>query len=127
MHKLVIIGAGLFLAAGTNAQAAGAACDSVVAKRAWAKCSACHSADPKIKSTLGPNLAGVIGRPAATQAGFRYSPAFQKAKFTWTREKFEAFLASPQTVLPGNRMAFSGLKSAEDRAALSCALEKGKP
>ena len=103
------------------------ACDAVVAKRAWAKCSACHTATPGAKSGLGPNLAGVIGRPAASLAGFKFSPAMQKSGFKWTRKNFEDFLAAPQKVIPGTRMAFAGIKAPADRAALSCALQKGQP
>lgn len=127
MFKRASIAVGLFLLAGGTAQAAATTCDSAAAKRAWAKCSACHSADPGGRSPLGPNLSGVIGRRAAAVPGFRYSPAFQRYRGVWSRQTFEAFLASPQTVVPGNRMAFSGINSAPERAALSCALAKGKP
>ena len=102
-------------------------CDAVVAKRAWAKCSACHTADPGAKSGLGPNLSGVIGRSAASFPGYKYSPAMQKSGLKWTRKNFEAFIAAPQSVVPGTRMAFAGLKTPADRTALSCALQKGKP
>ena len=33
---------------------------------------------------IGPNLHGVFGRPAATLAGFDYSPALEQSGLVWT-------------------------------------------
>lgn len=117
---------GLFIS-GAAAHAAVAACDAPTAKRVWAKCSSCHVADPGAKSTLGPNLSGIIGRKAGTVAGYNYSPAMKKSGIIWTRQAFEDFVKAPQKMIPGTRMAFMGIKAPTDRTALSCALAKGKP
>lgn len=127
MNKMSIVLAIALFATGASAHAQKAACDAVVAKQAWAKCSSCHIADPGAPSTLGPNLSGVIGRKAGTLPGFHYSPAMQKFGKTWTRAQFEEFVTAPQSVVPGTRMAFAGLKNPAERVALSCALQKGKP
>ncbi len=99
-------------------------CDVVLAKKAWAKCSACHANKPGAAQTLGPNLHKVIGRVAGTVPGYRYSPAMAKSGLKWTPENFDAFTAAPRKAVPGTRMPFSGLKDAAQRAALSCWLSK---
>ncbi|MCC7275070.1 MAG: hypothetical protein IT561_20550 [Alphaproteobacteria bacterium] len=67
---------------------------------------------------VGPGLHGLFGRVAGTGPGFAYSPAMRHAGFAWTEEVLDRFLADPRTVVPGNRMAFPGVRRAEDRAAL---------
>ncbi|MGE5145855.1 MAG: c-type cytochrome, partial [Candidatus Eiseniibacteriota bacterium] len=43
--------------------------------RAFQKCVACHSVNPKERGLPGPNLYHVIGRPAASVDDYEYSPA----------------------------------------------------
>lgn len=90
-----------------------------VGARVWAKCSACHSADPAVKSMLGPNLFGLMGRKVGSLDGYNYSPAMKSAGFVWTPEMLQRFLTAPQAAIPGTRMAFSGLKDPADRAAIA--------
>ncbi|WP_165768650.1 c-type cytochrome [Sandarakinorhabdus cyanobacteriorum] len=98
-------------ASGANAQ------DIEAGARLFAgKCQICHSVDLAKRAGLGPNLAGVVGRDAASLAGFPYSPAMAKSQIRWDAAKLDAFLAAPQRVVPGNRMAFPGLTAAADRA-----------
>ena len=49
------------------------------------KCLACHTAT-EARNKVGPNLVGVIDRPVASVAGFRYSKAMKaySAGKTWT-------------------------------------------
>jgi len=109
------------LAAGGGATAAEkgakATGDPVHGKAVFARCAACHSVVVG-QSRLGPTLAGVVGRPAATVPGFRYSPAMQKSKLVWTRETLDRYLAAPATVVTGTFMAFPGMRDARDRADL---------
>ena len=92
--------------------------DPAKGKKVFNKCKACHFADKK-KNKVGPYLLGVVGRPVASVEGFRYSKAM-KAKAaelgTWTEENLDKYLANPKKFVPGNKMAFVGLKKAEDRA-----------
>lgn len=67
---------------------------------------------------LGPNLAGLMGRKAATVSGFRYSPALRKANLTWDATTLDKWLQRPAALVPGNTMAFAGLPKADDRASL---------
>jgi cytochrome c len=82
------------------------------------KCMACHTAT-EAKSKVGPSLMGVVGRPVATFAGFKYSDAmkaFGAGGKVWDEPTLTTYLASPKDVVPKTKMAFPGLKKAEDIA-----------
>lgn len=88
------------------------------------RCQTCHAVVPGPASMLGPNLAGIVGRPAAS-TGFRYSPALQAAKVTWNRENLDRFLAAPTRMVPGTRMVIS-VADAGQRADLIQYLETAR-
>ncbi|MBI5162732.1 MAG: cytochrome c family protein [Magnetospirillum sp.] len=88
--------------------------DPVAGEKIFMQCKACHSLEPG-KKLIGPSLAGVIGRKAGTVEGFSYSPAMKNADVTWTPENIDKYLADPKGFIPGNKMAFNGLKKPEDR------------
>ena len=72
---------------------------------------------PESKNGVGPNLTGVIGRPIASEEGFNYSDAFLakgKDGHVWTEDEIAQYLADPKAYIPGNKMAFPGLKKPED-------------
>src|SRR5690349_24849602 len=70
-----------------------------------AQCALCHTAEPNDNGgAQGPNLQGVIGRHAATGAGFSYTPAMKNSNLTWDAATLDRFLASPTTVVPGSAM-----------------------
>ncbi len=98
--------------------AAAGAGDPAAGKKVFNKCKACHFAD-KEKNKVGPYLKGVVGRKAAAVEGFKYSEAM-KAKaaegLVWTEENLKAYLAAPKKFVPGNKMAFVGLKKDKDIA-----------
>jgi cytochrome c len=82
------------------------------------RCSVCHTVEPGVHR-MGPSLAGVVGRPAASAEGFSYSPAMQahgEAGVVWTADTLDEFLADPRGVVPRTRMAFPGLEDEADRA-----------
>jgi cytochrome c len=81
-------------------------------------CGVCHSTTGA--PGIGPTLAGVVGRKAGTQAGFKsqYSPAMKASGLTWTADELEKYIANPAKVVPGNRMPFAGLHDAGQVAAL---------
>ena len=80
------------------------------------QCAPCHATNNTTR--VGPGLAGIVGRHAGSVPGFRYSHAMKNANIVWDGKTLDAYLASPQKVVPGNRMAFSGIPKADDRAAL---------
>jgi cytochrome c len=79
-----------------------------------ANCSVCHNADKDGGNKIGPNLFGVVGRPAGSHPGFNYSTAMKSAGIAWTPEKLAAYLAAPQKMLPGVRMTFAGFANPGD-------------
>ena len=106
-------------AAGQNAPAPGAQLFA-------AKCAACHSVDRAKGSAMAPNLAGVVGRKAGTLPRFTYSPAMVRSNIVWDPVTLDAFLASPQRTVRGNRMAFAGVPNAKERSDLIAFLQSKK-
>lgn len=68
------------------------------------------------KDGVGPNLRGVIGRDIGSRTSFTYSSALAGKPGNWTIEKLDAYLLNPDKEIPGDKMAFQGVKSARDRA-----------
>ena len=101
------------LAAGSGvARAEG---DAAEGAKVFRKCSACHVID-KPQNRVGPSLLGVMGRQAGAVEGFKYSDAMKNSGIVWSAETLDAYLADPKGYIPGNRMAFAGLKKPEERA-----------
>lgn len=89
------------------------------------QCRACHDLQPSEIVKIGPNLAGLMGRKAAADSEFAYSPALQAAagKLVWDKPTLDGWIEKPAAVIPGNTMAFAGISSPTDRAALLTYLE----
>lgn len=72
---------------------------------AFLQCGSCHSVEPG-KDGVGPSLAGIVGRPAGSLAGYtRYSPALKASGTVWTPDKLDEWLKGPMQMVPGTRMA----------------------
>jgi cytochrome c len=98
-------------------------CDTGPGQKAFAnKCGICHVAETGATPTVGPNLHRIVGRDIGKASGFPYSEALANATGQWTESGLNEFLASPQTVFPGNAMPFEGLKSDAERQKLICYL-----
>jgi len=85
--------------------------------KVFRKCQACHQID-KEQNKVGPHLVKIINRPVAHVEGFNYSTALKKAGedgLVWTEENLDKYLENPKDFIPGNRMAFAGLKDAQER------------
>lgn len=96
---------GLALAGVGVAHAAG---DAQAGRQAFAKCASCHQVSIP-RSSFGPHLQGVVGRPAAAATDFRYSEAMRKSGIVWTEDALRAFLRAPDKVVPGTSMRFRGI------------------
>jgi len=94
------------------------AADVNAGKGVFTRCAACHTVNKGGVNGLGPNLFDIVGRKAGSQPDFGYSDAMKKARFAWTPQKLDAYIAHPAAVVPGNRMAFAGIPNAKDRADL---------
>jgi len=89
--------------------------DATNGRRVFAKCMACHRVQEGV-NLVGPSLYGIVGRDAGTIEGFNYSDANANSGITWTEDVMFEYLKAPQEYIPGTRMIFPGLPSAQDRA-----------
>jgi len=92
--------------------------DAAHGKEISSRCEQCHDLSKGGPNKIGPNLWGVVGRARATHPGFDYSSAMSADHDAWTLDKLFAFLKQPQTYVPGTKMSFAGLRSANDRIDL---------
>jgi len=93
--------------------------DAKAGKAVFGKCKACHTADKAGKSGVGPVLYGIVNRPVASVAGFKYSDAMKaKASESWTPQLLDAYLKDVKGTVKGTKMAFAGLPKDKDRADL---------
>ena len=87
-------------------------------KEISARCEQCHDLSKGGPNKIGPNLWGVVDRARASYPGFDYSSAMMTSHEAWTYESLFRYLKSPQGVVPGTKMSFAGLRSAQDRINL---------
>jgi cytochrome c len=83
----------------------------------FAVCAACHEVTPGLAS-IGPNLAGVVGRKAGS-SDFDYSPAMKASGLTWTPDQLQAYLVDPGKVVPGTKMDFDGATDADAKVIVA--------
>jgi cytochrome c len=85
------------------------------------KCQGCHSID---RNRIGPKHMGLFGRQAGSLPDFDYSEAMKKSGIVWNEQTLDTFLADPRGVVPGTKMTYAGIKSAQDRADLIAYLKQ---
>ena len=112
----------MLVSAPALAQTAG---DAAAGEKVFNQCKACHTIEAG-KNRVGPSLHGVVGRAAGAVEGFQYSPAMKSSGITWTAENLDKYLADPKGFIPGNKMAFAGVKKPEDRANVIAYLSQQK-
>lgn len=90
-------------------------------EKVFNRCRICHVADEET-NRIGPHLVGIFGRRAGSVAGFNYSAAMNGSGITWDEETMAAFLADPDGYIPGNTMAFPGIRDEQDSVDLNAYL-----
>jgi cytochrome c2 len=112
----------MFLAAAAALVSAAPALAQDVAKgeQLFRRCAVCHGIGDTTKP-IGPNLNNVVGRTAGTLEEFagKYSPAMVKAGeegLVWTEADIDEYITNPREKVPGNKMAFPGLRNETERA-----------
>jgi cytochrome c len=105
--------------------------DAVRGERIFQYCFSCHSVDPNEQAQLeGPSLYRLIGRPAASLKVFNYSDAMRKRGaegLKWDAATLNAYVADPQSIVPGTRMSAAPLHDDQARSDLIAYLAKSGP
>lgn len=84
-------------------------------RRKFGQCRSCHSVTEGGPNMTGPNLWGVFGRKAGTEAGYSYSDGLKAAGWTWDAARLDTWIKNPRAVLPDTKMTFLGVKNDKDR------------
>lgn len=105
--------------------------DAEAGKTVFNQCRACHQVGETAKNGVGPVLNGLIGRKAGTVEGYNYSDANKNSGKVWDEAFFATYIKDPKGTMPGNKMAYVGLKDEKKVADLIAYLKTfgadGKP
>lgn len=77
------------------------------------QCRTCHGGTAPADSPIGPSLAGIVGRKAATQTSGLHSLALIDSGIVWDRDSLRRFLADPSRMIPGTIMPVRVADAAE--------------
>jgi cytochrome c len=86
-------------------------------------CQICHNVEEGQGPKIGPDLYGIVDRPVASAAGFKYSAALKAKGGKWTFAALNKWLTDPRGDVPGTSMTFVGVSSEKQRADLIAYLD----
>jgi cytochrome c len=115
MRQAALVAAALVLSCVLAGQARADGDPANGAKLFKQKCGLCHSVEAG-QNRVGPSLAGIVGRKAASIETYSYSDAMRNSGLTWDTATLDSYLAGPRTKVPGTKMTFAGLPQESDRA-----------
>ncbi len=105
--------------------------DVEAGKTVFNQCRACHQVGETAKNGVGPVLNGLFGRKAGSIEGYNYSEANKTSGMLWDEAGFTTYIKDPKGTMPGNKMAYVGLKDDKKIADLIAYLKSfgadGKP
>ena len=82
------------------------------------RCAQCHTINQNGPNKQGPNLYGIVGRPAGSVEGYTYTAANKNSGIQWNENSLFDYLHNPKKYIPKTKMAFPGLKKEKDRKDL---------
>jgi cytochrome c len=68
------------------------------------RCVSCHESSPPSTATLGPSLAGIVGRKAGSGNSGVHSRALAESGIVWNRGSLRNYLSDPGRAVPGTIM-----------------------
>ena len=101
--------------------------DVAAGEKAFIGCKSCHAVGEGARNRVGPQLNNVMGRPAGSAEGARYSPLMTSAKeagLVWTPELVAQYVQDPSGFLTGYVNENGG--AAKGRSTMSFKLPEAK-
>jgi cytochrome c len=68
------------------------------------RCVSCHESSPPSTATLGPSLAGIVGKKAGSGSSGVHSRALAESGIVWNRASLRNYLSDPGRAVPGTIM-----------------------
>lgn len=90
------------------------------------RCKACHQIGPGAESNIGPELNGVMGRPAGKLPDYVFSEGLASAGFVWDDAHMAEWLRGTKKMIPTTKMIFPGIRKDQDMADLLAYLHQFK-
>ena len=88
------------------------------------QCKSCHTVEKDGAQVTGPNLHGLFGRKAGTNAGYAYSDAMKNSGIVWDEATLTEYNRDPKAKVPGTKMLYNGVKNAGQLADLVAYLKE---
>ena len=83
------------------------AADMAAGKAAFSPCASCRPVGPSARDGFGPQLNGILGRPAGASLRYTYSKAMKNSGIVWFESALSAFIKDPDRSVTGTKMRFS--------------------